>query len=123
MEQCRQRLLVAATAATEVTVAAGVGPFAVESPNTAVTWTGGSTETVTWNVNGAEVLAGAVRISLSTNGGLTFPITLAANTPNDGSEMSTYRWAQTSNFAASQGLLACVGRRTLPNSGLSRSIT
>jgi hypothetical protein len=75
------------SAATQVTVVSGIGPFAVVSPNSAVVWPGGSAQTVTWSVNGANALAANVKISLSTNGGLTFPITLNASTPNDGSEI------------------------------------
>jgi hypothetical protein len=63
-------------------------PFVVTSPNTAVTWTAGSTETITWTVGGGSVAAN-VNILLSVNGGTTFPndvITLASNTPNDGSQ-------------------------------------
>jgi hypothetical protein len=75
-----------ATAMTEVTVTPTIGPFAVTSPNTAFSWAGGSTHTVTWSVNGADTLAANVRISLSTNGGLTFPYTLINSTANDGTQ-------------------------------------
>jgi hypothetical protein len=78
-----------ATAQTQVVVNAGVGPFAVTSPNNAVAWPALSTQTVTWSVNGANTLAANVRISLSLNGGATFPITLAASTPNDGTQAVT----------------------------------
>lgn len=72
-----------------VTVSNTSGPFAVTSPNTAVTWAGGSTQNITWSVNNttaAPVSCANVKISLSTDGGQTFPTVLAASTPNDGSE-------------------------------------
>jgi hypothetical protein len=72
-----------------VTVNGTAGPFAVSAPNTAVSWAVGTTQAVTWSVNStnvAPVNCANVKISLSTDGGNTFPIVLAANTPNDGSE-------------------------------------
>ena len=72
-----------------VNVDGNSGPFDVTAPNTAETWTGGGTQTVTWavnNTNVAPVNAQNVKISLSTDGGNTFPIVLAASTANDGSE-------------------------------------
>jgi len=78
-----------AYASTQVTISAAAGPFAVTSPNTAVTWTAGTTQTVTWNVAGtssAPINCAAVRILLSTDGGFTAPIVVASSTPNDGSE-------------------------------------
>ncbi len=72
-----------------VTVSSASGPFAVTAPNTAVTWAGGSTQTITWSVastTAAPVSCANVKISLSTDGGLTFPTVLAASTANDGSE-------------------------------------
>lgn len=72
-----------------VNVASFAGPFAITSHvNDNVSWWQGLSETVTWSVNNTNTLEGstAVNIKLSTDGGVTFPIILAANTPNDGSE-------------------------------------
>lgn len=69
----------------------GVGPFKITSQNTAgVIWgTPNTTQTVTWDVNNVTSLPGSanINIKLSTDGGLTWPITLATNTANDGSEV------------------------------------
>jgi hypothetical protein len=81
-----------ATVHSIVTVSAASGPFAVTAPNTAVTWTSGTAQTVTWSVNNttaAPVSCANVKISLSTDGGNTFPTVLAASTPNDGTETIT----------------------------------
>ena len=75
-----------------VTVNATTGPFSVTAPNTAVSWTGGSSQTITWAVAGTTatpVSCANVKISLSTDGGQTFPTVLAASTPNDGTEVLT----------------------------------
>lgn len=75
-----------------LTVVNTPGAFAVTSPNTAVSWPANSSQTVTWSVNGTDVApisTASVRILLSTDGGNTFPIVLAASTPNDGSEVVT----------------------------------
>jgi len=65
------------------------GPFQVTAPNTAVTWAGMSTQTVTWNVAGttaAPINCANVRFLLSTDGGNNFSTTILAGTPNDGSQ-------------------------------------
>ncbi len=75
-----------------LTISSATGPFAVTAPNTAVTWNAGTSQAVTWSVNGtngAPVNTANVKISLSTDGGLTFPTVLIASTPNDGSENVT----------------------------------
>jgi subtilisin-like proprotein convertase family protein len=73
-----------------VTVNGTAGPFAVTLPNTTgITWFAGDFKTVTWNkalTDAAPINCANVSIQLSTDGGNTFPITLAASTPNDGSE-------------------------------------
>jgi hypothetical protein len=59
-----------------VTVSSASGPFAVSIPNTAVSWAGNSTQTITWAVastTAAPVSCANVKISLSTDGGQTFP--------------------------------------------------
>jgi hypothetical protein len=77
---------------TVVTVNATAGPFAVTAPNTAVSYAAGSSQTITWSVAGTtanNVNCANVDILLSTDGGLTFPITLLSATANDGSEAVT----------------------------------
>jgi subtilisin-like proprotein convertase family protein len=72
-----------------VNVSGTTGPFAVTSQNTDdLSWIKGSSQTITWSVNGSNALGGStnVNIKLSTDGGLTFSTTLVSNTPNDGSE-------------------------------------
>lgn len=70
-----------------VTVSGSAGPFVVTQPNTALTWAGGSSQTVTWNVAGtaaSPVNCAAVDILLSTDGGSTWPQTLATAVANNG---------------------------------------
>jgi hypothetical protein len=78
------------SAAFAVTVTDQAGPFAVTYPNTTgLQLTGGSPLTVTWsvaNTNAPPVNSQSVNIHFSSNNGVDFPTTLAAGTPNDGSE-------------------------------------
>jgi Metallo-peptidase family M12B Reprolysin-like len=82
----------AADAGMILTVVNTVTPFQVTAQNTASSWGTGSTRTVTWDVsttNAAPINTANVKISLSTDGGQTFPTVLLASTPNDGSEAIT----------------------------------
>ncbi len=68
------------------------GPFLLTSQNTPVYWIQGSSKTITWSVNGtntAPLNCSTVDILFSTDNGITFPTTLVANTPNDGSHIIT----------------------------------
>ncbi|MBK8599244.1 MAG: fibronectin type III domain-containing protein [Flavobacterium sp.] len=74
-----------------VTVNATAGPFSVTSPNTAVSYVGGSSQTITWAVAGTTtngVNCANVDILISTNGGTSWSTLLAA-TPNDGTQAVT----------------------------------
>lgn len=75
-----------------ITVDGNSGPFKVTAPSTAVNWTGNTSQTITWdvaNTTAAPVNCANVSILLSTDGGLTYPTTIIASTPNDGSEVIT----------------------------------
>ncbi|WP_428741848.1 reprolysin-like metallopeptidase [Tenacibaculum sp.] len=71
------------------TVDASKGPFMVTSQNTSgISWGVGSSQTITWDVAGTNtspINTTNVNILLSTDGGLTYPTTLASNVPNNGS--------------------------------------
>jgi len=76
------------SATTNLVLAPGAGPFLVTSPNTAATLDAGTTQNVTWNVantNTAPVNTANVKITLSADGGTTWPYTLAETVPNSGS--------------------------------------
>lgn len=64
------------------------GPFVVTSQNTTETYTAGTVQTISWdvaNTNQTPINTQEVDIFLSTDGGLSFPILVAAAVPNDGS--------------------------------------
>ncbi|WP_187269358.1 T9SS type A sorting domain-containing protein [Algibacter pacificus] len=65
------------------------GPFVVTSQNEpGLSWAGGSLQTITWDVAGTNangINTDKVNILLSTDGGLTYPTTLASNVDNNGS--------------------------------------
>lgn len=63
------------------------GPFLVTNPNTAINWAIGAMGIVTWdvaNTTSSPVSCTGVDITLSTDGGYMYPVTLATNTANDG---------------------------------------
>ncbi|MFT3911565.1 MAG: zinc-dependent metalloprotease family protein [Ferruginibacter sp.] len=76
-----------------VTVTNTSGPFKVTQPNAAaISWAGGSTQTINWDVansTAAPVSCANVKISLSVDGGYTWPYVLSATTANDGTESVT----------------------------------
>ena len=76
----------------QVTVA-DAGPFTVNSQNTqGIIYMGGSDQTITWSVNGTDsppINTQFVTISLSTDGGLTYPIELLNSTANNGTTTVT----------------------------------
>lgn len=70
----------------------GTTPFVVTAPNGGESFPGSSTQTLTWNVAGTDIAPIAVsnvKISLSTDAGLTYPTVIVASTANDGSEAVT----------------------------------
>ncbi|WP_345988619.1 reprolysin-like metallopeptidase [Chryseobacterium sp. Chry.R1] len=80
-----------------ITVNSTAGPFVVSSQNSATTYTGGTSQTVTWDVAGTtgnNVNAANVDILWSTDSGNTWT-TLLAGTPNDGSQAVTIPNAST----------------------------
>jgi hypothetical protein len=76
------------SAATKVTIAPLAGPFRVTAPAIAQTMYAQSPQTIRWDVAGTDqppVSASQVKISLSTDGGMTYPYVLADAVPNTGS--------------------------------------
>jgi hypothetical protein len=76
------------SAETKVTVAPLAGAFRVTSQAVPQVVYGTTAQTVTWEVAGTDaspINVTDVKISLSTDGGFTYPIVLADSTPNDGS--------------------------------------
>ncbi len=75
-----------------VTSVGSAGPFVVVAPNGGESVTAGATLRVDWTVAGtsaAPVNCANVRITLSTDGGITFPYELAASVPNNGTAFVT----------------------------------
>jgi hypothetical protein len=80
------------SADTALVLAPTAGPFLVTSQGSAAAVTGGSAQPITWDVAGtdaAPIGTTEVKISLSVDGGETFPYVLAESTANDGAETVT----------------------------------
>ncbi len=77
---------------TVLTVVNTTTPFRVTTQNASTPWYGTEQRDITWAVSGTTgngINVANVKISLSTDGGLTFPLLLADSTPNDGSHSIT----------------------------------
>ncbi|WP_299362216.1 M12 family metallo-peptidase [Winogradskyella sp.] len=64
------------------------GPFQITSQNSNTAWVVGATETITWDVANTDsptYTCANVDILFSSDGGATFPTTLASGVPNNGS--------------------------------------
>lgn len=72
---------------------AQAGPFEVTSQSTSnLVYPGGTKQLITWNVNGTDTIpinTQNVSISLSVDGGYTYPYLLTGSTPNNGSASIT----------------------------------
>ena len=125
-------------ASTTVTSVSTAGPFVITAPNTAMTIAGGSTQTVTWNVastNVAPINCAFVKISLSTDGGYTFPTVLISSAPNNGSAVVTIPSTATTQgrikveavgnifFDISDADLTITSANTAPTVNISGNIT
>jgi hypothetical protein len=96
---------------TTIASVSTAGPFAITAPASAVTWPAASTQIVTWNVaktNLTPISCANVAIVLSTDSGASFPATLLASTPNDGTQPVTLPNTQTAG-ATARVKVACVG--------------
>ncbi len=84
---------------TIITVDESKGPFKITSQKELnYSYPSGSTQTVTWTVNGTETLSPNIQIQFSSNDGSSWS-TIVASTPNDGSE--------TINLPAGVSSLSC----------------
>lgn len=72
-----------------VNTVASTGPFRITGLDVPTTWLETDTKTITWDVagtNAGTINTANVSILMSYDGGNTFPVTLLASTPNDGSQ-------------------------------------
>ncbi len=61
----------------------GTGPLTLDYPNINALFNAGDKITVKWNTNGSDALCNNASISLSIDGGLTYPLALATNVNYD----------------------------------------
>lgn len=83
-----------------VAVISGAGPFVLTSQTGGESYEAGSSQTVTWDVANTDQMpinAQTVDILLSVDGGLDFPVILAQDVPNDGSQEVLIPGMSTSN--------------------------
>lgn len=112
-----------AVAQTAVTVVDTGTPFAVTGLDAATAWAAGSSQSVAWDVANtvaAPISCANVAIGWSVDGGETFPIVLAASTPNDGSEAVTVPAQATT---AARVRVACVGNIFFDINNANLSVT
>ena len=73
-----------------ITVNVTAGPFLITYPSTTgITWFVNDFKTILWDPSGTEtapINCSNVKIELSLDGGISFPIVIASSTPNDGVE-------------------------------------
>jgi hypothetical protein len=72
-----------------IVVSDTAGPFLVTFPNTAVSLSGASSMTATWNKSNTDIApvnCSSVDVLLSNDGGTNYQLELLRNTPNDGAE-------------------------------------
>jgi len=70
-----------------INVSNTAGPFRVSAPNSLVFWRSGEIRQITWDVAATDVTpinCKLVNISLSADGGMTYPIKIAQKVPNNG---------------------------------------
>ena len=81
---------------TDLHVVTSAGPFRVTAPVGGATWDVDANHMISWDVAGTDALpddsVSHVNILLSTDGGYTWPITLASSVPNDGFQVVTVPW-------------------------------
>jgi hypothetical protein len=85
---------------TTVNLAKGTGPFRVTGVGDAEVVEGASRQTITWDVAGtdaAPIGVSNVKITMSIDGGKTWPYTVAESTPNNGSATFQVPNVQTDN--------------------------